>query len=132
MTPSYRELRVINFEIEGSDFTGESISQTIYNFDLKIHEIVHKPAFMVNTSSQILFPSNDRILFGCVVAYFFDDQNEIPSTELLWDLVTEARDLVNLELESKTNSEGTSIQTPNKAAILPQLKMLILGGFRLN
>lgn len=128
----YKESKVIAKEIQGSDFTGEPFVQTSYGFDLRLDELVNKPAFMVNTTSQILFPSNDRILFGCFEAFFFDDQKKLATVEELWHLVCEATDTINQLLRSETNFSSISLQPPEKNAILPILKSLVLGGFRLN
>jgi hypothetical protein len=56
MKTIHKETRVIAKEIEGSDFLGDPVVQTSYNFDLKLDEIVNKPAFMVNTISLYPFP----------------------------------------------------------------------------
>lgn len=127
-----KELRNVDFQIEGSDLKGEPISQTTYDFDLKIDELLNKPAFMVNTTSQVLFPSNDRILFGSFVAFFFDEKNTVPSAEQLWDLVLEAFDMINNELQMKANINYISLQSPKKQKTLERLKILVLSGFRLN
>jgi hypothetical protein len=87
MTSFHSEPKVVAFEIEGSNFTGEPIVQTNYNYDLHIDVLVNKPSFMVNSTSQILFPSNDRIMFGCFAAFFFEDKKIVPSAEELLEFV---------------------------------------------
>lgn len=130
--PSHTEVKTIEFELDGSDLTGEPISQSIYNFDLKIDELAGKPAFMVNTTTQILFPSNDRVLLGCFVAYFFDDPVDVPTADSLWKLVEKAVGYINSELESLSNRDDMSIQAPDQSSVTDQLRELVLSGFRLN
>jgi hypothetical protein len=132
MMTIHKETRVIAKEIEGSDFLGDPVVQTSYNFDLKLDEIVNKPAFMVNTISQILFPSNDRIIFGCFEAFFFDNPENVPTVDQLWNFVYEASETITQNLRSETNIYSISLQPPDKGVILPLLKQIMLGGFRLN
>jgi len=132
MMPTYKETRLIAYEVEGSNLKGEPLVQTKYDFALIIDAQKNKPAFMVNTGSQVLFPSNDRIMFGCFEAFFFDDKNIVPTVEQLWKLVREAYVTISEELRVKTNLYHISVESPDKKSIMPQLRALVLSGFRLN
>ena len=136
MTPFHSESKVIAFEIEGSNLTGKPIVQTKYDYDLYIDISVSKPSFMVNSTSQILFPSNDRIMFGCFAAFLFEDKEVIPSVEELLEFVYEGINMINKELSDKlkleTNISEIKIESINEETVLPHLKKLVLSGYRLN
>lgn len=132
MSPSKKEIRLVAIEIEGPNLMGSPAIQTKYNFDLKIDELKNKPAFMVNTQSLVLFPSNDSIMFGCFESFFFEDRNSIPTAEELWILVCEAEASINKELQTKTNFSKMNLQPPNKKTLFPVLQSLVIIGFRLN
>jgi hypothetical protein len=136
MIPSHKESKVIAFEIEGSNLTGKEIVQTIYTYDLYINLLVNKPSFMINSTSQILFPSNDRIMFGCFAAFLFEDKKIVPSAEELLEFVNEGINMINKELSDKLNQEtnlsGIKIESIDEKKELPPLKKLVLSGYRLN
>lgn len=132
MKPTKKEIRLVAIEIEGPSLVGRPVIQTKYSVDLKIEELINKPAFMVNTQSMIIFPSNDNIIFGCFEAFFFEDKNNVPTAEDLWVLVCEAEASISKELQAKTNFSKMSLQPPDKKTLFPVLQSLVINGFRLN
>jgi hypothetical protein len=131
-----KETNVIEFRIEGVDFLGDPLVQTIYDFAFKIDPIVNKPSFMINSTSQIIYPSNDRILFGCYCVFIFDNKKIMPTLAELTQCCMEGEKLINNclanQLEEKTDLPIFKIQPFEQALYSSQLNDLIISNSRLN
>lgn len=130
------EHKVVAFEVNGDDWKGEPIVQTIYDYDLRVDPIVNKPCFYINSSSLILLPSNASISFGCFVVFLFDENEKIPTVEELLIFAEEGRDLINDVLASKVEDgiglSNIEILPINKHEAKAIFTKLVLIGYRLN
>lgn len=133
-----KELGIIELKKEGTFYNHKPFVKTDYDYELIVDPLLNKPAFILRSLSEIVFSSEDYIVFNCFAIYILEykEGKDTISSEDLWKLTQDGilsmAGLLRDQLQPVTDTARIKLTQLKYHEELEVLRKLIITAFRLN